>query len=270
MNDAEEIQQLWAACTPYLQRQLHNGGGARAKTPTQLMSSLKFLAVKRHNNIVNIVKFQRMGQAPDETVNAFSTRLNGHGDICDLFVACPECNIDVSYKDNFIMHQFIWGLRDIGAQERIMETAAQSDGCQLTMIQTLKIAEAYKIGKQSQKLVNHGGQLSKLSQHQRNKSNNRQNNRQQNNDRQKGSCSNFGKSDYTSKLQDQRDNCPAFDKSCTKCKTNGHFSSQCRGGPRQSRDKSTNKDKDKSNKDTSKSKLNEVKGNEYKDKNKDD
>ena len=28
MTDAQEIQQLWAACTPTLQRQLHNGGGA--------------------------------------------------------------------------------------------------------------------------------------------------------------------------------------------------------------------------------------------------
>ena len=88
-------------------------------------SSLKFLAGQRHNNIVNIVEFQRMGQFLDETVNAFSTRLNGHADICDLSVPCPDCNIDVSYKDQFIMHQFIRGLRDIGAQERIMETAAQ-------------------------------------------------------------------------------------------------------------------------------------------------
>ena len=129
---------------------------------------------------------------------------------------CPDCNIDVSYKDKFIMHQFIRGLCDIGGQERIMETAAQSDGGQLTMIQTLKIEEAFKIGKQSQELVNHGSQLSKLSQHQRNKTNNRQNNRQQNTDRQKPSCSNCGRSDHTSKLQDRRDNCPAFVKSCTK------------------------------------------------------
>ena len=90
MTAAEEIQQMWAACSQSLQRQLHNGGGARAKTPTQLLASIKFLAVKRHNNIVNIVEFQRMGQLPDETVNAFSTRLNGHADICDLFVPCTE------------------------------------------------------------------------------------------------------------------------------------------------------------------------------------
>lgn len=243
MTAAEEIQQLWAACTQSLQRQLHNGGGTRAKTPTQLLSSIKFLAVKRHNNIVNIVEFQRMGQLSEETVNAFSTRLNGHADICDLFVSCHECQADVSYKDQFIMHQFIRGLRNIGAQGRIMETAAQSEGGQLTMIQTLKIAEAYEIGKQSQELVNHGGQLSKLSQHQRNKNKTRQNNRQQDKDKTKPLCSHCGRSDHTSKLQDRRDNCPAFDKSCNKCKTNGNFGPQCRGGPRSTRDKSTTRDK---------------------------
>lgn len=125
MTDEEEIQQLWAACTPHLHRQLHNGGGTKAKTPTQPMSSLKFLAVKRHNSIVNIVEFQRMGQAQDETESAFSTRLNGQADFCDLFVSCQECQTDVSYE-HFIMHQFIHGLRQIGAQERIMETAAQT------------------------------------------------------------------------------------------------------------------------------------------------
>ena len=242
-TDAEEIQQLWAACTPHLQRQLHNGGGTKAKTPTQLLSSLKFLAVKRNNNIVNIVEFQRMGQAQDESVTAFSTRLNGQADICDLFVSCHECQTDVSYKDQFIMHQFIRGLREIGAQERIMETAAQTETGTLTMVQSLKIAEAFEIGKQSQELVNHGGQLSKISQHQINKNSNRQTARKPvNKDNQKTGCSNCGRNDHSSKLNDRRDHCPAFDKQCNKCGTNGHFRPQCRGGPRNTRDKSKSKD----------------------------
>ena len=146
-----------------------------------------------------------------------------------------------------------------------METAAQSEGGQLTIIQSLKIAEAYEIGKQSQELVNNGGQLSKLSQHQRIKNNTRQNTRQQDKDKSsKPSCSHCGRSDHTSKLQDRRDNCPAFDKSCNKCKTNGHFGPQCRGGFRNTRDKSTTRDKP--TKDNPK--VNEVKSQD-KDKDKD-
>ena len=180
-----------------------------------------------------------MGQAQDESVSAFSTRLNGQADICDLFVPCQECQTDVSYKDHFIMHQFIRGLREIGAQERIMETAAQTEGGTLTMIQSLKIAEAFEIGKQSQELVNNGGQLSKISQHQINKNSNRQTGRKPGNpqDKSKTGCSNCGRTDHTSKLNDRRDNCPAFDKQCRKCGTNGHFGPQCRGGPRNTRDK---------------------------------
>ena len=62
-------------------------------------------------------------------------------------------------------------------------------------------------------------------------------------------CGNCGNKGHTSKLNDRRKNCPAFDKTCTKCKTNGHFAAHCRGGPRETRDKSKSKD----------TKVNEVK-----------
>ena len=102
MTEAQQLQQLWAACSLNLQRQLHYGGQGRLTTASQLLGSIKRLAVNRRNNLVNIVEFQRMGQNKGETIMNYSTRLNGHADVCDMFIACPECSHDVSYKEHMI------------------------------------------------------------------------------------------------------------------------------------------------------------------------
>ena len=256
MTPQQEIQQLWAACPLTLQRQLHNGNASNLQSTSQLLNHIKVLAVKRRNNLVSIVEFQRMSQSSTETTTQFSTRLNGQASVCDMFVSCPECQNDISYKDHMILYQFIRGLEDKGCQERILENAAHAEGGKLSLIKTLKIAEAFEMSKASQEQVNNGGQLSKLSQHQVNKQSSRQSARkpQQSTTSTTKTCGNCGKQGHTSKLQDRRDNCKAFDKTCSKCNTNGHYTSMCRGGPRQTRDKSVPKTKDKD-----KTKVSEVK-----------
>lgn len=155
-----------------------------------------------------------------------------------------------------ILYQFVRGLDDKGCQERVLENAAHAEGGKLTLIKTLKIAEAFEMSKASQEQVNNGGQLSKFSQHQLNKQSSRQSNRkaQQSSSTTEKTCGNCGKSGHSSKLQDRRDNCKAFDKTCSKCNTNGHYTSMCRDRPRQTKDKSVGKSKDKN-----KTKVNEVK-----------
>ena len=72
------------------------------------------------------------------------------------------------------MYQFKRGLNDINAQEKILETAAQVEGGELSLIRVLKIAEAAEMAKSNQKIVNEGGQLSKLSDYQAKKRTSRQ------------------------------------------------------------------------------------------------
>ena len=109
-----------------------------------------------------------------------------------------------------------------------------------------------EMGKTSQELINNGGQLAKISQHQVNKRSMRQQVKSKpNNTSQSKSCENHGKTDHTLKLNDRRDHCLAFDKTCKKCKIQGHYTNMCWGGPRTTRDKSKNKD--------SNGKVNEVK-----------
>ena len=196
---------------------------------------MKQIAVCRRNNLVNIVELQRMGQQQNETVTAFTSRLNRQADVCDLHRECPSCHHDVLFKDKILMYQRVRGLADVTEQERILEAAAQVEGDDLSLTRVIKLAEAFEKGKSSQELVNSAGQVSKISDHELKKRGSRQESRQatqgQRNSKSKDTrsgCGHCGRSDHSSRLADRYDKCPAFDKSCTKCHLNGHFSQQCR------------------------------------------
>lgn len=252
MSENQHLHQLWAACSQDLQRQLHHEGSAKTTSVNQLFDAIKRLAVNRRNNLVNIVEFQHMGQHKDETIMAFTTRLNGQADVCDMYTPCHDCNKNVTYKEDMLMYQFLCGLNDTNIQEKIMESAANTENQKITMTKAMKIAEAYELGKTSQQLVNNGGELSRISQHQLNKRSSRQNTHgnkpSDSKDTKKSEvkCGNCGKAGHSSKLNDRRENCKAFDKTCGKCNLNGHYTNMCRGGPKASRDKSKPNDKIKS------------------------
>ena len=155
------------------------------------------LAVKRKNNLVHVVEMQRMGQSNNETITQFATRLRGQAKVCDLTVECPQCQRDVSYGEQAIMYQFIHGLNNFKAQERILEASAQVEGGELSLVRVLKLAEAFKMGRENQKVVNKGGQVSKLSEYQAKKITGRQENRQTNATKKDDKkCGNCGKSGH--------------------------------------------------------------------------
>ena len=239
MTKSQQINQLWAACSEELQRSLHNGNSSRITEPALLLENIRIIAVKKLNNLVNIVEFQNLAQFNNETVTAFATRLSGHANLCDMLVTCSTCELDVSFKNKLVMFQFVKGLKDNHAQERILEASASEHGGELSLEKVVKLAESFEMGRMSAQLVNKG-QVSKISEYQKGKQNSRleKPNETQPNDK----CGNCGNKGHTSKLNDRRKNCPAFDKTCTKCKTNGYFAAHCRGGPRETRDKSKSKD----------------------------
>lgn len=107
-----------------------------------------------------------MGQQRHETITSYSTRLNGLSYLCDLFMTCPNCNADVSFKEKVIMYQLIGVISDISARESILEAAAQVEGGKLSLIRVMKLAEAFEMGRSSQELVNSTGQISKISDNQ--------------------------------------------------------------------------------------------------------
>ena len=120
------------------------------------------------------------------------------------------------------------------------------------------------MGKVLQSQVNNGAQLSCLSEYQNKKRNSRQETCSKNKDDKNSTkyCGNCGRTDHMAKLNDRREHCPAFDKVCHKCDTNGHFAHLCRGGPTANR-KECSKIKNKN------STVNEVKTDKKQDKQKD-
>ena len=181
-----------------------------------------------------------MGQNRDEKITAFSARLNGKADLCDLVVDCPGCKKSVSFKEKLIMYQMIRGLNDPEIQARVLQTGAQVEGGELSLNRVMKLAEALEMSKQNQELVTGAGTLYRISDHQRNKQTNKQDKRPKPKTPQKPSntsatdnkCGNCGSKTHSSKLSERREKCPAFAESCSKCGTIGHYPAMCRGGPR--------------------------------------
>ena len=68
---------------------MHNDGASTEKDITRLIARIKSLAVKRSNNLVNIMVLQGLGQERDETVGSFVAKLHGQADLCDLQPGLP-------------------------------------------------------------------------------------------------------------------------------------------------------------------------------------
>ena len=131
------------------------------------MAKVKELAVKKRNNLVNIIELQGMGQQHGEKVSTFIARLNGKAEICDYLVECKECHKDVSYKEKTIMYQLVRGLADREMQERVLQAAAQVEGGELSLTRVVKLCEALEVGKLSQEmLTNNNGSINRMSEYQ--------------------------------------------------------------------------------------------------------
>ena len=67
LESGEEISHLWSACSDSLQKQLHNKGAGSETDKGKLLELIKQLAVRKRNNLVNVITFQQMAQERDET-----------------------------------------------------------------------------------------------------------------------------------------------------------------------------------------------------------
>ena len=92
------------------------------------MEIIKQFVVKQRNNLVNIVELQNMGQFREEKISAFSARLNGKANHCDLVVECTGCQTEVSFKEKLIKYQLVRGLADSDIPTRVFQASAQVEG----------------------------------------------------------------------------------------------------------------------------------------------
>ena len=151
--------QLWHCPTDSLKKKVFDSGVRPTMTEEQIMTGIKRLAVKAHNNMINIVHFQSLCQERDELVPQFAARLTGGAAICDFTVEC-KCKESVSYSEAMQSFQLIRGLYDTDIQEKILADAANTV---LTLPDIVKISEAIESGKRSSGVLSRSGGLNRIS-----------------------------------------------------------------------------------------------------------
>ena len=152
--------QLWHCPTESLKKKVFDSGIRPTMSEAEILAGIKRLAVKAHNNMINIVQFQSLGQDRDELVPQFAARLNGGAAICDFTVTC-DCSKSVSYAEAMQSFQLIRGLYDQEIQEKILAEAANRD---LKLQDIIKIAEAIESGKRSSGVLSKSGGLNRITQ----------------------------------------------------------------------------------------------------------
>ena len=147
-------RQLQACCSSELKTSLSrtSGGAHFTLTESQMLSTMKQLAVKFQNPAVNVQEFLGMFQQGDEGVRYYLSRLRGVASRCQFEVSCT-CGNSVSYSDQVIRFKLIAGLHDIDIKEDILSTEDKE------LEETVKLIENKESGRQAKKTVgaqNHG------------------------------------------------------------------------------------------------------------------
>ena len=222
------VDQLWACASDELTRSVYDSGVSDNCTEADLLQSMRKLAVRAQNTLVNVVTFLGMSQDSEETAGSFAARLRGQGAICDFSIKCTSttCQKENSYMDNIISHQLVRGLADTEIQEQVLSHAATTTGLNLASI--AKFIEAKETGKRSTAQMAAVG-LNRLSDY---KSRTRAHTLPKDGvDRTPegkcGWCNSSGHGRKPSK-EVREIKCKAYKATCRRCSKIGHFEACCR------------------------------------------
>ena len=217
--------QLWHCPTESLKKKVFDSGVRPTMTEANIMAGIKRLAVKAHNNMINIVHFQSLCQERDELVPQFSARLNGGAAICDFTVACT-CSESVSYSEEMQSFQLVRGLYDTEIQEKILAEAANKE---LNLGDIIKLAEAIESGKRSSGVLSRAGGLNRISE-----------NADRRQERTKKNCAYCGGPWHEGPKW--KKDCKGTTSTCSTCSKRGHLpgTAVCRGGKKEKTAKETN------------------------------
>ena len=203
--------QLWHCPSESLKKKVFDSGVRPTNTEEQILTGIKRLTVKAHNNMINIVQFQSLCQERDELVPQYAARLNGGAAICDFTVTC-ECSKGVSYSQAMQSFQLVRGLYEADIQERILAEAANKD---LSLADITKLAEAIESGKRSSGVLSMAGGLNRIHQA----------NNQQEVARKK--CLYCGEAWHSG--ANWKKLCKGTNATCSSCNRVGHLTKVCKG-----------------------------------------
>ena len=125
-NASEEhvTDQLWGSCSHDLENMLRDLGLDNSATESQMISTIRSIAVKAQNVLLNVQKFFEMKQMPGETAKRYVARLKGQAKCCDFTLPSGESD----YSEKMICDQMLMGLEDFGIKEQVLAEAATKKG----------------------------------------------------------------------------------------------------------------------------------------------
>ena len=123
VSEQVKIQQLKAACDELLLRRVHDAGGLPSiVTEEALLAEMKKLGVRVVHKTLHLQNMWSMIQSPEEQARAFTSRLIGTADLCDLSITCSKtgCTQKTSYRDEVVLQALLKGMHDTDIRTRVL------------------------------------------------------------------------------------------------------------------------------------------------------
>ena len=154
-----------------------------------------------------------MSQNQDEPVKLYVARLKGKAATCDFTLPRGETD----YTAQIVQHQLIKGISDPQIQEHVLAHAATNEGSSMDLAERINLIEAKECGKLDTESPQKSSRVNKVTDFKKVV-------------KSSDFCDYCGYSGH-GKHPDEKTRkklCPAFSKTCNKCKEKGHFRSQCK------------------------------------------
>ena len=201
------IDELWACMDSEIERLAFNDNIA-ATTQSEIMESIKKLAVTVLHPSLHVVALHEMKQQSSETTKTFSARVKGVATNCNLTKKCSKmgCGETVSFIDETCYHVVLAGLHDVGLREKVLTQAMLGTVTDLTsLINYAAAEESSKVKSQ----VHEVGNVQEKRRH-------------------VGKCNWCGLNQHGLDNARRQTECKAYGKSCTKCSKPNHFAVVCK------------------------------------------
>jgi len=209
LSEPELTDELWACMDSDLEK-LAFSDGSENLTSDRLLDKIKSLAVTTLHPSVHVVTLHQMKQNDQETTKAFSARVKGTANNCDLQKRCPKpgCSEVVSFNDETCYHVVMAGLANQDLKDKVLTQAL------LGVIKDLPTLLNFTAAEESARARDKVHEISVIRKRQFKPKIKR--------------CGNCGNQAHGKNNKDRISQCPAQGKTCLKCEKLHHFASVCR------------------------------------------
>ena len=142
LSEAQKLDELWACMDADIERLAFNDG-LTANTANDLLVGLKKLSVTELHPSVHFMALHQMRQARGESTKAFSARVKGTANNCNLVKKCTKasCTEQVSFLEETCYHVVLAGLQDVNLLEKVLTQAMLNNVTDLPSLITYTSAE---------------------------------------------------------------------------------------------------------------------------------